>query len=122
MLVVRARVLAIDRATEDAAADLGAGRFRVFWTVTFPQLQTAVLAAAVLAFTFSFDDLIISVFPGDTNRHDVACLFLRQRAVRPHARCVRRGGSHVRVHTSHARSGGTRISGGKRGDSGRAVG
>ena len=62
MLVVRARVLAIDRATEDAAADLGAGRFRVFWTVTFPQLQTAVLAAAVLAFTFSFDDLIISVF------------------------------------------------------------
>ncbi len=62
MLVVRARVLAIDRATEDAAADLGAGRFRTFWTVTFPQLQTAVLAAAVLAFTFSFDDLIISVF------------------------------------------------------------
>jgi ABC-type spermidine/putrescine transport system permease subunit II len=62
MLVVRARVLAIDRATEDAAADLGAGRFRIFWTVTFPQLQSAILAAAVLAFTFSFDDLIISVF------------------------------------------------------------
>ena len=62
MLVVRARVLSIDRATEDAAADLGAGRLRVFWTVTLPQLQTAILAAAVLAFTFSFDDLIISVF------------------------------------------------------------
>ena len=62
MLVVRARVLAIDRATEDAAADLGAGRFRIFWTVILPQLQTAIIAAAVLAFTFSFDDLVISVF------------------------------------------------------------
>jgi ABC-type spermidine/putrescine transport system permease subunit II len=61
-LVVRARVLAIDRATEDAAADLGAGRWRIFWTITLPQLQTAMLAAAVLAFTFSFDDLVISVF------------------------------------------------------------
>jgi ABC-type spermidine/putrescine transport system permease subunit II len=62
MLVVRARVLAIDQATEDAAADLGAGRWRIFWTVTFPQLQTAIIAAGVLAFTFSFDDLVISVF------------------------------------------------------------
>jgi spermidine/putrescine transport system permease protein len=61
-LVVRARVLAIDRATEDAAADLGAGRLRIFWTITLPQLRTAVLAAAVLAFTFSFDDLVISIF------------------------------------------------------------
>jgi ABC-type spermidine/putrescine transport system permease subunit II len=61
-LVVRARVLAIDRATEDAASDLGAGRWRIFWTITLPQLQTAMLAAAVLAFTFSFDDLVISVF------------------------------------------------------------
>jgi ABC-type spermidine/putrescine transport system permease subunit II len=61
-LVVRARALAIDRATEDAAADLGAGRWRIFWTITLPQLQTAILAAAVLAFTFSFDDLVISVF------------------------------------------------------------
>jgi ABC-type spermidine/putrescine transport system permease subunit II len=61
-LVVRARVVAIDRATEDAAADLGAGGWRIFWTITLPQLQTAVLAAAVLAFTFSFDDLVISVF------------------------------------------------------------
>jgi ABC-type spermidine/putrescine transport system permease subunit II len=61
-LVVRARALTMDRSTEDAAADLGAGAWRIFWTITFPQLQTAVLAAAVLAFTFSFDDLVISVF------------------------------------------------------------
>jgi ABC-type spermidine/putrescine transport system permease subunit II len=61
-LVVRARAVAIDQATEEAAADLGAGRWRTFRDVTLPQLQTAILAGAVLAFTFSFDDLVISVF------------------------------------------------------------
>jgi ABC-type spermidine/putrescine transport system permease subunit II len=61
-LVVRARALGIDRASEEAAADLGAGRWRIFWTVLLPQLQSAILAGAVLAFTFSFDDLVISIF------------------------------------------------------------
>jgi ABC-type spermidine/putrescine transport system permease subunit II len=61
-LIVRSRAVAIDHASEEAAADLGAGRWRVFWTVLLPQLQTAILAAAVLAFTFSFDDLVISIF------------------------------------------------------------
>lgn len=61
-IIVRSRVVALDRATEDAAADLGAGPWRTFWDVTFPQLRPAMLAGAVLAFTFSFDDLVISLF------------------------------------------------------------
>jgi ABC-type spermidine/putrescine transport system permease subunit II len=61
-VVVRARALGIDRATEEAAADLGAGQWRIFFTILLPQLQTAILAGAALAFTFSFDDLVISVF------------------------------------------------------------
>jgi len=61
-LIVRARVLAIDPATEEASADLGAGSWRTFWAVTLPQIGPAVLAGAILAFTFSFDDLVISVF------------------------------------------------------------
>jgi ABC-type spermidine/putrescine transport system permease subunit II len=61
-LIVRSRAVAIDRASEEAAADLGAGRMRILWTVLLPQLQTAILAGAVLAFTFSFDDLVISIF------------------------------------------------------------
>jgi ABC-type spermidine/putrescine transport system permease subunit II len=61
-IIVRSRVVALDSATEDAAADLGAGSWRTFWDVTFPQLRPAMLAGAILAFTFSFDDLVISLF------------------------------------------------------------
>jgi ABC-type spermidine/putrescine transport system permease subunit II len=61
-IIVRSRVVALDRATEDAAADLGAGAWRTFWDVTFPQLRPAMVAGAILAFTFSFDDLVISLF------------------------------------------------------------
>jgi ABC-type spermidine/putrescine transport system permease subunit II len=61
-IIVRSRVVALDRATEDAAADLGAGAWRTFWDVTFPQLRPAIIAGLILAFTFSFDDLVISLF------------------------------------------------------------
>ena len=61
-LVVRARAVALDAAAEEAATDLGAGGFRTFWDVIRPQIQPAMLAGALLAFTFSFDDLVISVF------------------------------------------------------------
>jgi ABC-type spermidine/putrescine transport system permease subunit II len=61
-LIVRARVVSIDRSTEEAAADLGANRRQTFWDVTLPQVRLAVLAGMLLAFTFSFDDLVISLF------------------------------------------------------------
>jgi ABC-type spermidine/putrescine transport system permease subunit II len=61
-LIVRSRALALDRAAEESAADLGAGALRTFWDVVRPQIQPAVLAGVLLAFTFSFDDLVISVF------------------------------------------------------------
>lgn len=61
-LIVRARVVAIDRSTEEAAADLGASRLNTFWNVTLPQVRPAIVVALLLAFTFSFDDLVISLF------------------------------------------------------------
>jgi ABC-type spermidine/putrescine transport system permease subunit II len=61
-LIVRARALMIDPATEESSADLGAGAMRTFWSVTLPQLRPAVVAGAILAFTFSFDNLVISLF------------------------------------------------------------
>lgn len=61
-LIVRSRVVAIDRAIEEAAADLGASPRQAFWDVTLPQVLPAVLAGTILAFTFSFDDLVISLF------------------------------------------------------------
>lgn len=68
-LVCRARLAGMDRALEEASADLGATRWATFRGVTFPQLRPAVLAGALLAFTFSFDDVVLSTFvsaPGST--------------------------------------------------------
>jgi spermidine/putrescine transport system permease protein len=68
-LVCRARLAGMDRSLEEASADLGATHWRTFWGVTFPQLRPAILAGALLAFTFSFDDVVLSTFvsaPGST--------------------------------------------------------
>src|SRR2546427_11324142 len=47
---------------EEASAALGATPFGTFWRVTLPQLYPAILAGALLAFTFSFDDFLLSFF------------------------------------------------------------
>ena len=61
-LVVSARLAGMDGTLEEASADLGATPLGTFWRVTLPQLSPAVLAGALLAFTFSFDDFILSFF------------------------------------------------------------
>jgi ABC-type spermidine/putrescine transport system permease subunit II len=59
-MVVRSRAVALDRATEEAAADLGAGAVRTLLDVTLPALRPAILAGFMLAFAFSFDDLVVA--------------------------------------------------------------
>ena len=61
-LIVRARLAGMDRSLEEASTDLGASRWGTFRQVTLPQLFPAVLAGALLAFTFSFDDVVLSSF------------------------------------------------------------
>jgi spermidine/putrescine transport system permease protein len=61
-LIVSARLDGMDRTLEEASADLGAGPLATFWRVTLPQLMPAILSGALLAFTFSFDDFILSNF------------------------------------------------------------
>jgi ABC-type spermidine/putrescine transport system permease subunit II len=61
-LIIQARTSTLDPALEDAAADLGANPWRVFRRVTFPGLLPGVVAAGLLAFTFSFDDVVTSYF------------------------------------------------------------
>ena len=61
-LVVRSRLAGIDRSLEEASADLGATRWATFRQVTLPQLYPAVVAGGLLAFTFSFDDVVLSSF------------------------------------------------------------
>ena len=61
-LIVRARLTSMDRSLEEASTDLGASRWGTFRQVTLPQLMPAVVAGALLAFTFSFDDVVLSTF------------------------------------------------------------
>ena len=68
-IVVRARLLGIDPALEEAARDLGADEWRTFRWVTLPLLRPGILAGAMLAFTLSLDDFVVSFFtngPGAT--------------------------------------------------------
>ena len=68
-LVVRARLHGFDKSIEEAAMDLGANELVTFWRVTLPTIMPGVLAGALLAFTLSLDDYVITYFtagPGST--------------------------------------------------------
>ncbi len=62
ILTVRARLEGFDRSLEDAARDLGATSFQVFTRVTLPLIMPAVISGALMAFTLSFDDFLITFF------------------------------------------------------------
>jgi spermidine/putrescine transport system permease protein len=61
-VVVLARLHGIGRDLEDAAMDLGADPMTAFFRVTLPQILPGVVAGALLAFTMSFDDFVITFF------------------------------------------------------------
>jgi spermidine/putrescine transport system permease protein len=69
VVVLRGRLADMDESLAEAAADLGAGRWQTLWHVTLPILAPGILAGALLAFTLSLDDFILSFFtagPGAT--------------------------------------------------------
>jgi spermidine/putrescine transport system permease protein len=59
---VVARLGQIPRSLDQASADLGATPGRTFWRVTFPLVRPAILAGAILAFTLSFDEVVVTFF------------------------------------------------------------
>jgi spermidine/putrescine transport system permease protein len=68
-LVVQARLQGFDKSYEEAAMDLGANEWITFRRVTFPMILPGVLSGALLAFTLSLDDFVITFFtngPGST--------------------------------------------------------
>jgi spermidine/putrescine transport system permease protein len=68
-LVVQARLQGFDKSFEEAAMDLGANEWITFKRVTFPMILPGVLSGALLAFTLSLDDFVITFFtngPGST--------------------------------------------------------
>lgn len=62
MVVVQSRLLEVNRSIEEAAMDLGARPHQVFFLVTLPNIFQGILAAFLLSFTLSFDDVVISEF------------------------------------------------------------
>lgn len=62
VVVVRASLRGFDRRLEEAAHDLGANEWQTFWRVTFPLILPGIIGGALLAFTLSLDDFIISFF------------------------------------------------------------
>ena len=68
-VVVRARLQTLNPQLEEAALDLGARPWQVFWLVTLPMIGQALLSAFLLTFTLSLDDVVLSAFlsgPGAT--------------------------------------------------------
>ncbi|MFN7174346.1 MAG: ABC transporter permease [Thermaurantiacus tibetensis] len=61
-VIVRARLESFNRETEEAARDLGAGPWRALLDVVVPHLKPSLVAGALLAFTLSLDDFVITFF------------------------------------------------------------
>jgi spermidine/putrescine transport system permease protein len=66
ILVVTARLVGLDPRLEEAAFDLGASRWRVIFDILLPLLTPAVVGSALIAFTLSFDEVVITFFTTGT--------------------------------------------------------
>lgn len=66
MLVVLTRLRRLDPSLVQASMDLGATRWRTFRHVVFPQIRSTVVAACLLTFTLSFDEVIVTFFLAGT--------------------------------------------------------
>jgi spermidine/putrescine transport system permease protein len=60
VIVILARLRTFDKALEEASMDLGANEWQTFWYVTVPAMLPGIAAAALLCFTVSFDDYVIT--------------------------------------------------------------
>ena len=62
VLIVSARLVGFDDSLEEAARDLGAGTLRVLFEITLPLLKPAIVASALISFTLSFDEVVVTFF------------------------------------------------------------
>jgi spermidine/putrescine transport system permease protein len=65
-LIISARLVGFDPSLEEAARDLGANTLTVFLEITLPLLSPAILAAALISFTLSFDEVVVTFFTTGT--------------------------------------------------------
>lgn len=67
VVTVRARMHGFPHHLEEAAMDLGANAWTTFWKITFPLILPGIMAGALLAFSLSIDDFIITNFTSGTS-------------------------------------------------------
>jgi spermidine/putrescine transport system permease protein len=85
VIVVLARLRTMDAHLEEAALDLGANEWQAFRYVTLPAIWPAVIAAALLAFTVSFDDYVITSLVAGVNSETLPMVIyaIARRGVNP---------------------------------------
>ena len=66
-MVIRTRLESFNREMEEAAKDLGASEFQVFRDILLPHMKPGLIAGALLAFTLSLDDFVITFFTSGPN-------------------------------------------------------
>jgi spermidine/putrescine transport system permease protein len=82
VVTVKARLAGFDRRLEEAAMDLGANEISTFWRVTFPLIFPGIMAAALLAFSLSIDDFVITNFvSGTTNTFPIWVYSIQKNAL-----------------------------------------
>lgn len=90
VVVIRARLSDMNPRLEEAARDLGANEWQTFRRITLPLLMPAIIAGALLAFTLSLDDYLITAFlsgPG-TNTLTVFVFGLMRRGISPEINAI----------------------------------
>jgi spermidine/putrescine transport system permease protein len=89
VVTVKARLQGMDASFEQAAMDLYANEWQTFWRVTFPLVFPGILAAALLSFSLSFDDFIITNFNhGQTITFPMFVWGAQQRGIPPEVNVV----------------------------------
>ncbi len=85
VIVILARLRTFDPAVEEAALDLGANEWQVFRHITLPMLMPGIIAAALLCFTVSFDDYVITSLVAGVNSETLPMMIyaMARRGVSP---------------------------------------
>ena len=82
VVTIKARLTGFDRRLEEAAMDLGANELTTFWKVTLPLILPGIMAAALLAFSLSIDDFVITNFvSGTTNTFPIWVYSIQRNAL-----------------------------------------
>ena len=82
VVTVRARIQSLDPRIEEAAQDLYASPMLTFWKVTFPLILPGIMAAALLSFSLSIDDFVVTNFvSGTTNTFPIWVYSIQRNAL-----------------------------------------